>query len=155
VCVTIGWLLAATLTPPVARLQSLAEPQRSPASIEEPAFAERLNLRLREAPVAPTIRRNPFSFGSRQRDIGPSPESAPTLIDAPPITSAPTRPAFAYALSGIGIAGEVRTAVLTDGHGIRIVKVNDTVAGYTVVEITDGSVTLESDVSRQILHLAQ
>jgi hypothetical protein len=58
-------------------------------------------------------------------------------------------------LSGIGIAGDARTAVLTDGEGIRIVKVNDTVADYTVVEITDTSVTLESGASRQILRLAQ
>ena len=154
VCVTVGWLLAATLTPPVARLQTLAE-QRPPVPTEEPPFTERLNLRLREAPSPPTTGRNPFSFGTKSRHVPPSAESEPQSLDPEPVAAASRPPTFAYSLSGIGIAGEVRTAVLTDGEGIRIVKVHDTVADYTVVEITDSSVTLESAASRQILRLAQ
>jgi hypothetical protein len=154
VCVTIGWLLAATLTPPVARLQALPEPPRS-AALEAPQFTERLNLRLREAPPAPTTRRNPFTFGSGPRNATPSALITPARLDAaPPAIETPTS-AFAFSLSGIGIAGELRTAVLTDGQSVHIVKVNDTIADYTVVEITDSSVTLESGASRQILRLAQ
>jgi hypothetical protein len=157
VCVTVGWLLAATLTPPVARLQTLAE-QRPAVASEAPPFTERLNLRLREAPSPPTTVRNPFSFGTRVRNLPPVAENERTRLDSEPVApvaAAPRQPSFAYSLSGIGIAGDVRTAVLTDGEGIRIVKVNDTVADYTVVEITDSSVTLESGATRQILHLAQ
>ena len=156
VCVTIGWLLAATLTPPVARLQSLAEQQRPAAATEEPQFTERLNLRLREVPDPPTTRRNPFNFGSRARNVAPAAPAEPTdsteLVAEP---AAPSQRAFAYSLSGIGIAGEVRTAVLTDGREVRIVRVNDTLAGYTVVEISDDSVTLESGTARHTLRFAQ
>jgi hypothetical protein len=157
VCVTIGWLLAATLTPPVARLQSLADPARSPAALEEPPLTERLNFRLREVPAAPTLRRNPFSFGSRARTSAPVGEREPAPVDATHAEPAPVPrpPAFDYSLSGIGIAGSVRSAVLTDGAGIHIVKVNDTFAGYTVVEITDESVTLESSTARHTLRFAQ
>jgi hypothetical protein len=157
VCVTIGWLLAATLTPPVARLQSLADPARSPAALDEPPLTERLNFRLREMPAAPTLRRNPFSFGSRARTSAPVGDSEPAPVDAPRDDAAPVSrpPAFGYSLSGIAIAGSVRSAVLTDGTAIHIVKVNDTFAGYTVVEITDESVTLESSTARHTLRFAQ
>jgi hypothetical protein len=153
VCVTIGWLLAATLSPPVARLQSLTEQQRPAAATDEPQFTERLNLRLREVPEPPTTRRNPFNFGSRARNVAPAEPIDPTELVAE--LEAPRQRAFAYSLSGIGIAGEVRTAVLTDGQEVRIVRVNDTLAGYTVIEISDDSVTLESGTARQTLRFAQ
>jgi hypothetical protein len=152
VCVMIGWLLAATLTPPVARLQSLPEQQRPATTTEEPQFTERLNLRLREVPDPPTTRRNPFNFGSRARNVAAEPIDSTGLVAEP---AAPSQPAFAYSLSGIGIAGEVRTAVLTDRSEVRIVRVNDTLAGYTVVEISDDSVTLESGTARHTLRFAQ
>lgn len=154
VCVTIGWLLAATLTPPVARLQSLTEGQRPPEATEHPAFTERLNLGLREAPQPPVSKRNPFNFGSPRR--GPSaPPTDATSLEPAPANAVPTQPAFVYSLSGIGIASHGRTAVLTDGQTVLIVKVNDAVGEYTVVEITDDSVRLESNVSRHTLRLAQ
>jgi len=114
-----------------------------------------LNLRLREAPPPPTTRRNPFNFGSRSRNATPSGLIAPARLDTEPAAAESRHSGFAFSLSGIGIAGELRTAVLTDGQNVRIVKVNDMVAEYTVVEITDSSVTLESSASRQILRLAQ
>ena len=149
VCVTIGWLLAATLTPPVVRVQSLPEQPRPAAATVEPQLTDRLNLRLQQVPDPPTTRRNPFNFGSRARNVAPA-----ASIDSTDLVAAPAAPgqrAFAYALSGIGIAGELRTAVVTDGREVRIVRVNDTLAGYTVVEISDDSVTLESGTARHTL----
>jgi hypothetical protein len=154
VCVTIGWLLAATLTPPVARLQALPEPQH-PTTMDDPQFAERLNVRLREAPPPPTTRRNPFNFGSRPRNAAPPASITPEPPAPEPAEMEPRRSGLAFALSGIGIAGETRTAVLSDGQNVRIVRVNDTLAEYTVVEITDSSVTLESGTSRHTLRFAQ
>ena len=154
-CVTIGWLLAATLTPPVARVQSRPERQQRPPAVAEPApFTAVLNLRLRDAPPPPTTRRNPFSFGTRTRSALPPqtivpPEREPT----PPATSSGPRGPV-YSLSGIGIAGELRTAVLTDGQDVSIVKVNDAIGGYTVVEITDSSVTLATETARYTLRFA-
>ena len=143
VSVTVGWLLASTLTPPVARLQSLPERRvdNKPA-LEATSYSEQLNLRLREAPAPPQPRRNPFMFGARES----RPESRvreAESVDAP----APARPAPpAYQLSGIGFTetaqGVVRTAVLSDGASVHLLKPGDTIRAYTVAEVTDSSVVL-------------
>ncbi len=156
VCVTIGWLLAATLAPPVARLQSRSDRQQRVAPAAEQApFTEPLNLRLRKTPPPPTAVRNPFSFGVRARREPATSATDPVPRDPSPPTAEPTRAGLAYSLSGIGITGELRTAVLTDGHNVHIVEVNDAVGVYRVVEITDSSVTLASDTDRHTLRLAQ
>lgn len=154
VCVTIGWLLAATLTPPVARLQSLPDRQPRQASEQAP-FTEQLNLRLRDAPPPPTTGRNPFSFGERARREPTAPAVVTDVAAGPPaaIDVPPSGPA--YQLSGIGITGDVRTAVLTDGRDVHIVKVNDAIGVYTVVEITESTVTLAADTDRLTLRFAQ
>ena len=156
VCVTMGWLLAATLTPPVARLQSRTDrqPRVAPAAEHAP-FTEQLNLRLREAPPRPTAARNPFSFGIRARREPATSGTNPVPRDPLPPAAEPTRAGLAYSLSGIGITGELRTAVLTDGRNVHIVEVNDAVGAYRVVEITDSSITLASDTDRHTLRLAQ
>ena len=156
VSVTIGWLLAAMLTPPVARLQSLPERQVRPAVAAESApFTELLNLRLREAPLPPASRRNPFTFGARERTALPprittEPELPPAVHGPQPVPIGPV-----YALSGIGITGDVRTAVLTDGENVRVVKVEDVIDRFTVVEISDSSVTLASGTETYTLRLPQ
>jgi Tfp pilus assembly protein PilP len=45
-------------------------------------------------------------------------------------------------LSGIGSTGGVRTAVISDGTTVHLVKVGETVSGYAVVEISDDAVTI-------------
>ena len=63
VSLTVGWLLASTLTPPVAQLQSL--PARAERPSQQPAestFAEQLHFRMQQAPEPPAPRRNPFQF---------------------------------------------------------------------------------------------
>lgn len=152
VSVTIGWLLAATLTPPVARLQSLPEQQEA-AAVDQRPLTQQLNLRLREAPLPPTSGRNPFSFGVPERRKTLAGETdPPTLPDPTPATAVPGPH---YLLSGIGITGEVRSAVLTDGENVFVVKLDEAISGYTVVEITESSVTLASDTARHILRLAK
>ena len=154
VCITIGWLLASTIAPPVARVQSLSARQPSPAAEPLPRFAEQLHERLRRVPDPPSNRRNPFSFGEPEGR-----ESAAVAIgehrhDAavPSPTSVPRGPV--YFLAGLGISADGRTAVLTDGQVARIVNVSDVVDGYTVVEITDDAVTLAgSSGERHVLRL--
>jgi hypothetical protein len=152
VSVTIGWLLAATLTPPVARLQSLPEHQE-PAAVDQPPLTRQLNRRLRDAPLPPTSGRNPFNFGGPERRKTPAREiDRPTLPDTTAVTAVPGPH---YSLSGIGITGEVRSAVLTDGEKVFVVKLDEAISGYTVVEITESSVTLASDGARHTLRLAR
>ena len=143
VSLTVGWLLASTLTPPVAQLQSL--PERAERPSQQPAestFAEQLHFRMQQAPEPPAPRRNPFSFGQRSRPAtAPLAREAPAVnVDSPP--AAPqTGPRFS--LSGIGVTGELKTAVLAEGQRVHIVKPGDTVGGFTVLAVTDDSVTLE------------
>jgi hypothetical protein len=152
--VTIGWLLASTLAPPVARVQSLPERPQPPAqAAEQPTFTEHFQERLRQLPPTPTGRRNPFVFGTRERI---APMAARASEDEPDTSavslSVPRGPA--YSVSGIGITGDVRTAILSDGQNVRIVKVNDDIDGYTVVEITETHVTLARAGEQKRLHFA-
>lgn len=154
-CVTIGWLLASTLAPPVARVQSRPEPSVPASRTEEPPpLVEPLQLRLDELRPAPAGRRNPFTFGARERVAAPavavqSPSPAGALEPAVPITGP------GYVLSGIGITGDTRSAVLAAGDDVHIVGVNDTVGGYTVSEISDTSVTLVRGEEQYVLRFAQ
>lgn len=149
VALTIGWLFAAVLTPPVAKLQTLPQPAvRRPAVKDPMPSAERLQLRLRQAPVAPTPRRNPFVFGARERErervvsSGGSSRPAPSSpqVEALPQSAVISGPA--YTLAGIGASGDVRTAVLSDGITVHLVKVGDSIGGYRVATITETAITV-------------
>jgi hypothetical protein len=156
VCVTVGWLLASTLTPPVANVQSLPGRQPKPTPVgEEPTLTERLQFRTERTTVAPTPKRNPFVFGERSRTAATQPTADDVGAQEPslPATSQPVvGPVFS--LAGIGITGETRTAILTDGQAVHILKVGDRIAGYEVVELTNNSVTLgEQSGLRYVLRL--
>jgi hypothetical protein len=149
--ITIGWLLASTMTPPVARVQTRPPERERQAAIPDASFTEQLQLRLRRAPPPPDRRRNPFVFDARDR--ARTVEIARESPDATETTSAaPARPGPGYVLSGIGISGETRTAVLTTtGDDVHIVKVDDEIGGYRVVEIGENAVTLSKGDERVVL----
>jgi hypothetical protein len=152
ICVIIGWLVASTLSPPVARVQSRPQERaKAPEQVPELQFTEQLSPRLRQVAPVPVGRRNPFAFAPRQRaEQLPAAEQQVTL--APAADSTPIRTGPAYVLSGIGIAGDVRTAVLTTtGEDVRIVKVDDVVGEFTVAEISEQSVTLVRGDERFVL----
>jgi hypothetical protein len=151
-CVTIGWLLASTLTPPIARVQTRPQPAPRDASIPDAsALAEELQLKLRHVPTPPTGRRNPFVFGTAESIEPPLTEPH---INPAEVLSDPTPPSPPYVLAGIGISGDTRTAVLAAGDDVHIVKVDDVVGVYTVVEITNSSVTLRRDLDQYTLRFA-
>lgn len=147
---TSGWLLASLVSPPVAELQGL--PARTPPRAASPsadaAFTEQLHLKLQQAPQPPVPRRNPFVFGTRPRTapdpVAPAPAGDTTPERVLPMPQMATGPSLR--LAGIGThttpAGTVHTAVIGDGTTVHLVKVGETVAGYSVVEITDDSVTI-------------
>src|SRR5262245_37214536 len=102
VSLMIGWLLASTLSPPIARLQSLPERPASTgpaaAAVATP-YTEALALKQRAAPPPPQPRRNPFVFGERE----PRPSSQPRRVNTETLPPPhPVRPP--YELSGIGIS---------------------------------------------------
>jgi hypothetical protein len=143
------------LTPPIALVQTMREPRRDMAGATStpPPFTEQLRMRLQEVPEPPTPRRNPFVFGARQRTMPIS--SSPIEAPAPIAELAPVAPVGPiYELSGIGVTGDVRTAILTDGKSVVLAKVGMVVGGYQVAEITDNSVTLVASTGeRHILRL--
>lgn len=149
--VSVGWLLASVIIPPVAKLQVLpdrAERRVPPPSQEStPTYNEQLHLRMQQAPLAPVTRRNPFVFGSRSTSpSSPAPTGAPreSEADAPaaPSIVAPMVATPSLRLSGIGSTDGVRTAIISDGTTVHLVKVGETVRGYAVVEITEDAVTI-------------
>jgi hypothetical protein len=155
--ITIGWLLASTVSPPVARVQS-RPPERppAPAIADAPQDISQVQLGARPQAPMPEGRRNPFVFAPRGgHEVSP---------DAPRIQAAQAEPAAAppaplgpaFVLSGIGIKGDARTAVLTTtGADIHLVTVNDTIDGFTVEEISESSVTLARDGARFVLRFPQ
>jgi hypothetical protein len=66
-----------------------------------------------------------------------------------PVSVAPV-----FTLAGIGIDGDVRTAILTDGQDVHLMKIGERLGGYEIVEISDNSVTLaEAAGLRWVLRL--
>ena len=146
-CLMIGWLAASLLSPPVAQLQTRQAARAARGEVKPPpvAFTETLRLKLQRNDAAPMLRRNPFVFGGR------APANAPVIPQADVNRPAEPPPAPAivappYALSGIGSSatpeGDVRTAVLSDGRTVYLVKAGETFNGYTVAAVELDAVTL-------------
>jgi hypothetical protein len=150
--VIIGWLVASTVTPPVARVQTRpADRERPVEATADVPFTGELHLRLQQRHPAPERRRNPFVFATRESERGVrAAESQTAAIDAPapePVVVGPS-----YVLSGIGISGDSRTAILTTtGADVHIVKIDDEIGGYTIVEISQDTVTLAKGAERHVL----
>ncbi len=157
---TIGWLLASIVSPPVAQLQDLPPHDTPPADQEEQAadtaYAERLNLRMQAAPAPPVPRRNPFVFAEPVRHDRR--RAAPEVAPAAPVDVAPVETGPTLRLSGIGSSqtesGPVQTAILSDGRSVYLVKTGESVMGLTVIEVTDQTAVLVSaDGTRYVLRL--
>jgi hypothetical protein len=148
--VSVGWLLASLIVPPVAKLQGLparVEPRPAPLADDAVApYTEQLHLRLKEAPSAPVPRRNPFVFAGRSAaprassTLAPPPSETETsqvaILPAPLVTGPRLR------LTGVGSTGGVWTAVISDGATVHLVKVGETVNGYAVLDIKEDTVTV-------------
>jgi hypothetical protein len=147
-CLIIGWLAASLLSPPVAQLQTRQAGRTVRGGVKEPppvAFTETLKLKLQRNDTAPSVRRNPFVFGGRAPS--PSPLMSASEVDRP--AEPPPAPAIVtppYSLSGIAASttpeGEIRTAVLSDGRAVYLVKAGETLNGYTVAAVDRDAVTL-------------
>jgi hypothetical protein len=156
---TTGWLLASIVSPPVAELQVL--PLQSDRADTPPTegsttpYTEQLHLKLRSAPQPPVPRRNPFAFDSSRQsrtnaDASAAPRREAPAVESPqpPIVTGPT-----LRLSGIGSTnspeGPVWSAVISDGRTVHLVLIGESVAGYTVVAITEDSVTIADAIGAQ------
>lgn len=148
-CLSIGWLAASLLSPPVAQLQTRQGRATRAAVRDAPpvAFTETLRLKLQRTEAAPVARRNPFVFGSRARAGDATSAAAVADVDRP--ADPPAAPLIAappYTLSGIAAnataGGPVRTAILSDGRTVHLVKAGESIGGYSVAAVDDDAVTL-------------
>jgi hypothetical protein len=142
------------ISPPVARVQTLPPrvTERGGRADVVPPYTELLQWRLAQAPSPPTPRRNPFVFGSRPRVTAPVADErqatiGTTTIPAGPVTL-PEPEGPSVQLLGIGSKttpnGVVRTAVISDGDTVHLVKGGDVIVGFVVVDVTEDSATLQN-----------
>jgi hypothetical protein len=107
---------------------------------------DRLRERLAAPPVYPAPTRDPFRFGTREAPSRPKPAapvaSAVELFVPPP----PVLPRLVAIAATAGEGGVVRTAVLTVGDDVQILKSGDSVLkfviksiGADVVELVDSA----------------
>ena len=156
-----GWYLGSVAAPAGSRNTGGGQPSGPrPIGVESwapsPPFRERLEKRLADRPRSPRPRRNPFVFQSAPaRSPGTAPAAGATAPEPEPPEAAPPVPRGpVYALSGIAADAQdgttVLTAIVTDGAQLHFLSVGDTLpGGFTVVGITESSVTLADEAGSQ------
>lgn len=148
-----GWLVASTVSPPVARSQ-VAPARRAAAAptAAEPAFAE-LRQRLATAPPAPVVTRNPFVFDGRPKaevhDAPPAAVEAPDWEAAPP---AAPRLLLSGIASAAGEDGPRRTAILSFNGELWMLAAGESLPdGQRVVRVDEDAVVLADPSGRELV----
>ena len=138
---------AAPPRPPVvsaAELTAIAQAKPVVDAVDEQV--DRLRDRLNSPPAYPAPTRDPFRYGARAEPSRPKP-SAPALAEhATVVPPPPTLPKLVAIATNVVEGTLVRTAVLSLGDDIQIVKPGDAYANFSVhsvgidvVEITDAN----------------
>ncbi len=140
--VTVWWFVSLG-DPPTARERAQTSAAQSTTTARDAsAFTERLKRGLANRPSAPSPRRNPFLFATRE----PAP---PPADDAPPVALPPVAVATppAFTLAGIATSntadGPEYTAVMSGAKGVLLVKAGDELpTGLRVVRVGEDHVVL-------------
>lgn len=106
---------------------------------------DRLRERLAAPPAYPAPTRDPFRFGKREEPSRPKPVMASVMLPVAPVAAPePALPRLVAIAATTSDAGVIRTAVLTVGEDVQILKVGDTVSkleirsiGTDIVELAD------------------
>jgi outer membrane murein-binding lipoprotein Lpp len=119
------------------------------------AQVDRLRERLAPPPGYPAPTRDPFRFGKTIEPAPPKPAPAPPVAPAP-AAAAPALPRLVAIVSDTTDAGSIRTAVLSVGEDIQIVKTGDSLSKLVVQSIGVDAIELADPVSgatfRILLH---
>jgi len=143
-------ILAPAEPPPAPRAASSADlafiTQAAPMIDQVNTQVDRLRQRLAAPPAYPAPVRDPFHFGKREEPSRPKAiveAVAPAPVVRPP---APVLPKLVAIAATTGDAGVIRTAILTVGDDVQILKAGDTVLkfviksiGADIVELVDSS----------------
>lgn len=118
------------------------------------AQVDRLRERLSAPPGYPAPTRDPFRFGKTVEPAPPKPAPAPPPVA--PAPAAPALPRLVAIVSDTTDAGSIRTAVLSVGEDVQIVKTGDSVSKLVVQSIGSDAIELADPVSgatfRILLH---
>ena len=136
----VAWLVSPASSAPPALVRPPAFLVDKVALADLDAQVARLTDRLSQPSGYPEPVRDPFRFG-RSTD---RPEPAPTSpVDLGPAPPAPIRlPKLVAILAALGEGQPQRSAVFSEGDGVRIATSGESVAGLTIGAITDDGVTL-------------
>jgi len=107
--------------------------QLAPVVAEVNAQVDRLRERLSAPPARPRPARDPFRFGRRTeapRPVATTASEAPAELPSEP--PPPTLPRLIAIMESATDGAPVRTAVLSEGDGLQIVKPGDTIGRFTV-----------------------
>jgi len=124
----------------------------SPELDDVNAQVDRLHARTAAPPVYPAPSRDPFRFGRRVPVTTPAREAAtpPPAIEAP----APVLPRLIAIVADPVDGVLVRRAVLSDGEGVTVTAVGETVGAFVLRAIGDDGVDLQQRASSAIYHLS-
>ena len=130
--------------------------QTAPIVDEMNAQVDKLRKRLAAPPAFPAPTRDPFRFGSarepsRSKPTAPPAPIAPALPPAPPV---PTLPRLVAITSSVVDGATVRTAVLSAGDDLRMMKTGDVVSHLVIRSISADLVELADPVSGAVFRIS-
>ena len=141
-------ILAPAAPPPAPAALTSADlaaiAQTAPVVEQVDTQVDRLRERLAAPPAYPQPLRDPFRFGQRTEPPRPKPASAPAAIVELPAAPAPALPRLIAIATNMTDGSPVRSAVLSAGDDVQVVKTGDTYGKFLVrtigadaVELTD------------------
>jgi hypothetical protein len=147
----VAWLVAPASSAPTAVARPPAFLFDKVALADLTAQVARLSDRLSQTDIYPPPVRDPFRFGRSTDQPEPVPSSA-DFVPAPP--RPPQLPKLVAILAAPGDALPQRSAVFSEGDGVRIATSGEIVAGLTISAITDEGVTLLDPANGTTFQLA-
>lgn len=145
------YILATAAAPPrppvvtAAELAAIAQARPVVDAVDQQV--DRLRERLTNPPSYPSPARDPFRFGARAEPPRPKPQSmAPAMVERATPVALPAMPKLVAIATNVVDGMLVRTAVLSLGDDLQIVKAGDVFANFSVrsvgidaVEIADAN----------------
>jgi len=156
--VIVSTRILAPAAPPAAKsLPSTADvafiQQAAPMIDRVNTEVDRLRERLAAPPAYPAPTRDPFRFGNRAEPSRPKP--AESIAAAPIEPAAPPAPVLPR-LVGIATStvDQIRTAILTVGEDVQMLKIGDTVSKLVIRGIGTDVVDLEDPITGRWFRLS-
>jgi outer membrane murein-binding lipoprotein Lpp len=139
---------------PAINAAELAAIDQTQSTVDEVnAQVDRLRERLSAPPNYPAPTRDPFRFGKTADPAPPKPAPAPSVAPAAPVVAAPALPRLVAIVSDTTDAGSIRSAVLSVGEDVQIVKMGDSVSKLVVQNIGVDVIELADPVSGAIFRI--